>query len=477
MRSFYYIDKHKMGKVKLIPEEPEDFWPLYNVVREGDFVSGIAFRKVVQEHSDGSSSSQRKKIYVTIKVVSIDYNPGEQSFRANGVNVKESDSLKKGAHQTIEVTLGHDITIEKDFWDSVTLATIRDACDIQRSAEVAAILLREGAAQLCLIKNSMTQLITTVKTQIPRKSKINEQHDKALTKFLHEVLQAVQNSFTRLDLLKCIIVGSNGFLNEKFMNFMEEMIVRHDIKSLREHKRKFLLCHCSTGHMGSLDEMLSTPSVQSQIQDTRLFSQVNALNKFMESLRNDTDMAVYGFRSVVYAHSMRALKTLMITDTLFRNNNINQRRVYVDLVEKSKAAGIDVLIFSSLHVSGQQLDQLTGIAAILHFPVPDIDDLSLTIELPSAFAQPSSSSGKHRKRTNSTSTSTSTSSSSAIHSTSPPVSSTLSSSPSSSSSSSSSSSRSGLTSSTSSADYDDDNTEDFTDSDNDEIANFSIFSF
>lgn len=36
--------------------------------------------------------------------------------------------------------------------------------------------------------------------------------------------------------------------------------------------------------------------------------------------------------------------------------------------------GGDVKIFSSLHISGEQLEQLTGIAAILRFPMPELED-------------------------------------------------------------------------------------------------------
>jgi protein pelota len=38
-------------------------------------------------------------------------------------------------------------------------------------------------------------------------------------------------------------------------------------------------------------------------------------------------------------------------------------------VERVKNNGAQVLVFSSLHPSGEQLTNLTGIAAILHFPV------------------------------------------------------------------------------------------------------------
>jgi protein pelota len=39
-----------------------------------------------------------------------------------------------------------------------------------------------------------------------------------------------------------------------------------------------------------------------------------------------------------------------------------------------KSGGGEVRIFSTMHVSGEQLSQLGGIAAILRFPIPDIED-------------------------------------------------------------------------------------------------------
>ena len=44
-------------------------------------------------------------------------------------------------------------------------------------------------------------------------------------------------------------------------------------------------------------------------------------------------------------------------------------------------AGGEAIIFSAMHVSGEQLNQLTGIAAILRFPLPDIEDQELDAEL------------------------------------------------------------------------------------------------
>ena len=63
----------------------------------------------------------------------------------------------------------------------------------------------------------------------------------------------------------------------------------------------------------------------------------------------------------------------MITDELFRNIDFVRRRRYVQLVDSVKESGGEVRLFSSMHASGERLGQLTGIAAILRFPMPDLD--------------------------------------------------------------------------------------------------------
>lgn len=64
-----------------------------------------------------------------------------------------------------------------------------------------------------------------------------------------------------------------------------------------------------------------------------------------------------------------AVGLLMLSDDLFRSTSIAERVKYVDLVSATRAAGGDVMIMSSLHVSGDQLSKLCGVAALLRFPL------------------------------------------------------------------------------------------------------------
>ncbi len=58
-----------------------------------------------------------------------------------------------------------------------------------------------------------------------------------------------------------------------------------------------------------------------------------------------------------------------------------QRKAYTALVDGVREAGGEALILSGAHVSGEQLDQLSGIAAILRFPLPDLEDEELDPDL------------------------------------------------------------------------------------------------
>ena len=65
----------------------------------------------------------------------------------------------------------------------------------------------------------------------------------------------------------------------------------------------------------------------------------------------------------------------MITDSLFRSKVFEKRSEYNRIVQQAQKQGAMVFEFSGSHVSGQQLDSLTGIACILRFSLPlDYED-------------------------------------------------------------------------------------------------------
>jgi stalled ribosome rescue protein Dom34 len=75
------------------------------------------------------------------------------------------------------------------------------------------------------------------------------------------------------------------------------------------------------------------------------------------------------------------LVNVLPADELFRINNVAKRKKYADLVEGVREAGGEALLFSSMHVSGEQLNNLSGIAAVLRFPLPELEDQEIVEEV------------------------------------------------------------------------------------------------
>ena len=70
-----------------------------------------------------------------------------------------------------------------------------------------------------------------------------------------------------------------------------------------------------------------------------------------------------------------AVATLLISDHLFRSKNTTTRKEYVKLSESSERNGIKVVIFSSNNPTGNRLKDMTGVAAILRYNLPGLDDV------------------------------------------------------------------------------------------------------
>ncbi|CAH0555360.1 unnamed protein product [Brassicogethes aeneus] len=368
------IDKEGEGSITLIPEEPEDMWHAYNLISEGDSVRSTTIRKVQSESATGSSTSNRVRTMLTITVENIDFDTQACMLRLKGRNIEENQYVKMGAYHTLDLELNRKFSLRKHEWDSVSLERVEISVDPTKSADVAAVIMQEGLAHVCLITSSMTLVRAKIDVTIPRKRKgFVQQHEKGLAKFYENVMQGILRH-VNFDIVKCVLIGSPGFVRDQFFEYMFQMAVKLDNKVLLDNKSKFMLVHTSSGFKHSLKEVLQDPAVINKISETKAAGEVKALENFYTTLQCEPAKAFYGKKHVETANEAQAIETLLISDNLFRCKDVNLRKEYVNLVDSVRESGGDVKIFSSLHISGEQLEQLTGVAAILRFPMPELED-------------------------------------------------------------------------------------------------------
>ncbi|EHY58489.1 Translation factor pelota [Exophiala dermatitidis] len=392
-----HIDDDGSGSVTLCPEEPEDMWHAYNLIRPRDLLTASAIRRVTTESaSTGSTSSQRVHTNLTILVKSVDFDPQAGQLHVSGQIARENRYTKIGQFHTLDLELNRNFTLEKQVggpdggegWDSVARAQLEEAIDQTRGTEAVAVVMQEGLANICFITQHQTVLRQRVEVSVPRKragAGRSADHDKGLEKFFATVLDTLLRQLEGLLEGKDsstsfpILLASPGFTAAGFLKYINETAASKGTKLLQDMvKRKaFVVVHSSSGHLHSLNEVLNSPEVLARLKDTKYARETALMDEFFALLRRDDGRAWYGPKEVETAVEKGAVGrgggVLLISNSLFRSQDIATRRRWVRLVDRVREVeGGEVRVLSSDHESGKRLEGLGGIAAILTFPIEEM---------------------------------------------------------------------------------------------------------
>lgn len=359
----------------VVPEDMDDMWVLYNHIRPGDIVEASTTRKVSRKND--SKDSFRKTIYVHLLVSKTFLDTRVGDLQISGTIENEIEDVPNKSAHTLEANINRQIKICKQNWSETEVKAFEKATLTDLKAEIGAIILQDGVAHVCIITSSMTLLKAKIEVSIPKKTayessikKINKAH----AKFFEQIYAAILNSLP-LQNLKALLIASPAFYAAELKNYIFTEADLKGEKELLKFKDRTVVAHSSSGYLQSLKEVLSDPSISQHLSSAKHGYQFELLEKFYTVMNRDDGYAWYGPKHVQKTIEMGAVDTLLITDTLFRSHDLQKRKEYIDLVEEVEASGGRVEIFSSQHDAGAQLDDITGIAALLKFPLPELEDI------------------------------------------------------------------------------------------------------
>jgi len=259
----------------------------------------------------------------------------------------------------------------------VALATVRESLQQDKEGVVPAVVMEEGMANICLITENQTVLKQRVETSIPKKRAGRpEDHDKGVRNFFAVVLDTLMRHVD-LEKPRPLLIASPGFTGDGFKKFILSEASRTGKKAIATNKDNFIVVHSASGHLHALNEVLKTPAVLSKLKDTKYARETRLMDDFMEKIRKDDGRAWYGPVEVEKAVEKGAVGPgggiLLINNSLFRSQEVGVRKRWVSLVDRVRDGGGEVRILSDSHESGKVLGGLGGIAAILTFPLEDLD--------------------------------------------------------------------------------------------------------
>jgi protein pelota len=366
-------------------------WHAYNLIQENDRIRAKAVRRVSKTSDAGSVSSQRIALDLTIAVTSTDFDIGSGQLHVSGRVAVENEHVKLGQHHTLDLELNRKFTLEKaDGWDSVALEMLKEATDTERRAELWAVVLSEGTANICMMTEHQTILRQKIEVAVPRKRKGGvDGHSKGMDRFFATTLSTLLRQMDlaasstaqqqQQDKTLPLLLASPGFTATAFLAYMRTEATRTNNKPLLALLPSVVVAHSSTPHIHSLTEILSSPAITTKLSDTKYARETALMDKFLSLMRHDDGRAWYGPREVERAVDKGAVGrgggVLLISNSLFRAQDVAQRRRWVGLVDRVREVeGGEVRVLSSLHESGKRLEGLGSVAAILTYPLEDLDE-------------------------------------------------------------------------------------------------------
>ncbi|KAH9814560.1 eRF1 domain 1-domain-containing protein [Melampsora americana] len=388
------------GSMTLEAQNDEDIWHAYNLINIGDEVRSSAVRKIVSESNStsGNKESRRVHLNLTIEVKKIAYSgvdldgadgseggssvnpnkppPDTAILHLSGPISQPNEHVKMGAFHTLDIEAGRTFTITKGphGWGSLHFERIKESQDGATGADVGAVLCDEsGKASICLIGSHTTTVRQRIEVNLTQKKKTGQGsgNEKAMDKYHRQIYDGIIKYFPLTD-LKLIIFASPGGAKDSAYEWVFAEALRTGNKAMITSKSKVKRLPISSAHVKSLTEVLSSPQIANQLQGTKYTKEIQALEKFDKLLVSDEQKACYGERHVEKAADFGAIGTLMISDALFRNSDPIKRKKFMELSKQVEQFGGSVMVFSSMNASSTRLSELTGVAAILTFPL-DMD--------------------------------------------------------------------------------------------------------
>ncbi|CAM1509785.1 Fc.00g001200.m01.CDS01 [Cosmosporella sp. VM-42] len=364
--------------VSLLPEDPEDMWHAYNLILPGDIIYAHAIRKVISTTTTGSTASERVHTELAIKVKSTFFDPIISSLRVSGTVTAENPHVTLGSHHTLDLDINRSFTIIKpDGWDSIAKATLQESLSDDKNGALAAVVMQEGLANICLITQYRTVLKVRIESPIPKKVDSTSSQDTGMRRFFEKTLSTLLRTvdFTGS---RPLLLASPGFVAENFRQYITNQGRDKADKVLTAVAKQATVLHANSGHIHSLNEMLKSPEVLAKMKDMKFAKEAQYVDQFFDSLKLEDGRAWYGSSAVEKAVNEGAVGpgggVLLINNSLFRSEDLATRKKYVSLVEKVKSDGGEARVLSSDHESGARLKMLGDIAAILNYPMHDLDD-------------------------------------------------------------------------------------------------------
>ena len=315
-----YQDRKK-GIIELLPETLDDLWHLSHIIAEGDTVYSKTTRRIQDNTGDKLRSDRgvKKTFTLGVSVEDVSFHIFTGKLRIIGSIIKgPEDLIPLGSHHTIEANI---------------------------------VVLEDDVADFGLMRQFGIEYYGPVMGNVSGKRIVDKNRAKNIEKFYQKIVDYI----LKFDNIQTIVLAGPGFFKNDFLKYLE---LKH-----KDLAKKSIVEATGSGGRVGINEVLKKGTVEKLAAENRVAFEISAINEILQEIAKSSNLVVYGKKQVKEAINLGAIEKLLVLDNLIRSEDLEES---MDMVENMSG---EVLVISSQHEGGKQLEGLGGMAATLRYSI------------------------------------------------------------------------------------------------------------
>ena len=339
----------KQGEIKLVAENLDDIWHLYNLIEPGDLVRAVTYRTEEQKTDKiRSKKAEKKRMKLGIRVEKISFHEFSDRLRIHGTIEEGPQDLGSYHTYNVDAEKMEAFSIIKETWHPHQFDRIDEAVKQRQQPFLLFVSLDDDTATIAILRQSGIQQLAVIESH-----RSGKMYDSSSTEdqYFTEIITMIKSVITSQTPL--IVIGP-GFTREHFITFGRSYATEI-FSQARSH---------STGNAGmnGVQETLKLGFVDQITKENRVVKETQYIEKVLEEIQKN-GLVTYGSSQVAEALEKGAVILLLIIDTLVRTREGEL------LLQAARTTRSDFIIINSLHEAGKKFDGLGGVAALLRFKI------------------------------------------------------------------------------------------------------------
>ncbi len=341
----------KKGIVKLVPENQDDLWILYSIIKPGDIVKAQTTREIKGEHGGGS---RRIPMTLAVQVKTLEFQPFTERLRIRGVVVEGPEKYGvKGHYHTLNIETGRPIIIVKEHWPAYIVKRILKASAPR--GRLLLVALDYDEAKIALLGEQGVKSIYTGYSSLGGK-RSPEDYERNLEAYLDEAATRIVEAVER-EGAGAVIIASPGGLAER----LRRKLVDRGLRAM------VIVDHVSIGGDPGIRELIHRDSVREAIKELSLVKAARILEEFKRRIVKEPDLVAYGLKEVEVAVSLNAVDKILVHESLLRTYDEEIRERIDRLLDDAYRRGAEIVIVPRNSDISNEVEAFTGLIALLRY--------------------------------------------------------------------------------------------------------------